>query len=205
MKASKILIGFGRLSDTDLKEKALVIASAMVENTHFTDPTPSIETLNTAIKNYTDALSESASKEKEKISNKNNMRKHLEDILSNLAAYVSFIAHGDTNILSSSGFSLSITANKIQPLDAIESFLVQVGKKSGEVTLTLKKVKGAKNYLYLYAPAPVKNNLWMHATSSFNTITLKALIPGTEYSFQICVTGPRNQVVYTDIIIKAIL
>jgi hypothetical protein len=205
MKTSKLLVGFGRLSDENLETKALAIAEAMKDNANFCNPSPDLDVLNAAIKNYSAALKEAQTRNKVKVMVKNSTRKLLEDVLLSLGSYVSFIANGDRVIQASSGFSLNTEIATPKTLGPVENFSVQTGKHSGQAHLSVNPVKNALSYVFLYAEAPVLTDAWMHTASGSSNMLIDKLSMGTAYSFRIGITGSKGQLVYTEIITKMIV
>ena len=88
MKTQKALINFSRSKDHDLAHEAQNIVSKLTNNANFTNPTPSLATVQAAITAYNDALVVGNDGSKADTANKNAQRDALESCLSALAVYV---------------------------------------------------------------------------------------------------------------------
>ena len=205
MKTSKIMLGFSRLSDGQLEDQALAIASAMTANKNFTDPKPGLEELNNSIQLFSEALALSKTRDKVKVAIKNELRANLERLLPKLANYCTYIANGDRALLSSSGFKLNTETSTAKIVGAPQNFTVQNGSHSGEMLVYINRLPNAKSYLFLYGPSPISNGAWIHAVNSLPYFTITGLTPGASYSFKIGATGSKGQVVYTDTVTKMVV
>ncbi|HLK28305.1 MAG TPA: fibronectin type III domain-containing protein [Puia sp.] len=205
MKQPKLLTNFSKFNDVEFENKAQVIYAGMNGNASFPAPSPNLTEVITAIQDYSGALAAAKSRDKVKVSIKNDMRNALEQVLLSLAGYVSFTADGDRTKLTSSGYDLSKESNSPVPLGTPQNFTVGVGQNSGEATVDMDSVKGAKAYTHMYALAPVTNDAWIVAISSTPGYTFTGLEPMKQYSFRIGVAGSKGQVAYTDIITKMVV
>ncbi len=211
MKKNKLVFGFTNLSDSAFETKATTIFTCMTGNLNFPAPVPNLDTVNTAIKNYADALAAAKSRDLVKVIIKNERRAELEAVLISLGHYVTFTANTVDNasqersIMASSGFNLNASKNNPSQLGAANNFTVQLGDNSGEVIVSVSSVQAAKTYIFFYSPAPVVNNAWLHAINTLPSFVITGLEPGKQYSFKVGVTGARGQVVYTEVITKMVV
>ena len=205
MKKTKINVSTRRLTDGQLEDLALAIAAAMNGNPNFPEPGPVLANLNDGIKQFSEGLALAKSRDKVKVAIKNKLRVNLEQQLTHLSGYCTYIAKGDRAILSSTGFPLNAANNQPKTLGSPENFTVETGTNSGEVLVYINTLRNANAYLFLYSPSPVSNNAWFHATSSLPYYTIKGLVPGSMYSFKIGAIGTKGQVVYTDVITKMVI
>ena len=205
MKKSKIKSHFATFSDAELEARSFGIIAAMTGNTHFPEPSPTLEDLNNSLKLFSDALALAKTGDRVKAVYKNHLRDNLDALLTRLANYCSFIAQGDRFILASSGFSLNAETSAPKTLGAPENFSVEIGRQTGEALAFVNSVANAKAYLFRWGIAPIANDTWLHTIHSKPRLTITGLQPGTAYSFQIGVAGTKGQLVYTDIITKMIV
>ena len=191
MKTQKALINFSRSKDHDLAHEAQYIVSKMTENVFFTNPVPSLATVQAAITAYTDALVASNDGSKADTANKNVQRDALESCLSALAGYVNTIAAGDLVKLDSSGFALSKLPSPVGILDAPATLTVDYGKNPGEVSITIGTVERASGYIVLYSPlpAPDDNDEWYSKVFSKSKGTLTHLNSASKYVFKAAATS----------------
>ena len=188
MKAPKIVLGFYKLSDPAFETKALAIVAAMTGNPNLPSPTPPLADLSTAVQNYSGALSAAPTRDKLKVSIKNDMRSNLETVLQNLS------------------FNVNSETSNPQPMSLPENFKVELGANSGEVVISVNSVPGARSYIYQYTPFPVTtDSKWENAYSSSSSNTISNLDVLKQYCFRIVITGPRDQSAQTGVITKTVV
>ena len=107
MKSQKANISFSRVRDNELASSAQNIVNKMTGNPNFTDPQPTIETIQEATHAYSAALARSKDGNKEDTAIKNACRLGLETLLFTLGNYVNLIAENDVVKLESSGYPIS--------------------------------------------------------------------------------------------------
>ena len=95
MKSQKANISFSRVRDSELASTAQNIVNKMTGNPNFTDPQPTIETIQEATYAYSAALARSKDGSKEDTAIKNACRLGLETLLFTLGNYVNLIAEYD--------------------------------------------------------------------------------------------------------------
>jgi len=206
MKAPKVVLGFGGLSDPAFESKALAILAAMTGNPNFPSPTPTIADLTTAVQQYSDALSAAQTRDKVKVATKNSTRDQLKILLRNLSYNVNLTANGDVAKLTSSGFNMGSQQNNSQIMTGAENFKVELGKNSGEAVSSVNGMRAAKTYVSQYTFFPVTaDSKWESVFSSTSSITITGLEPLKQYCFRMIITGSRNQSVQTDVITKTIV
>ena len=205
MKTTKITLSFSKLSDGQLEILAQAVATAMNGNTNFPEPSPALADLNNGIQQFSEGLSHAKTRDKVKVAVKNQLRENLEQLLTQLSNYCSFIAKGDRAMLASSGFTLRPENKVLKTLGAPENFSVKPGNNAGEALMSVNPVRNAKGYLFLYGLSPMSNDAWFHVLSSQPNYTITGLVPGNTYCFKIGSTGSKGQTVYTDIITKMVV
>ena len=205
MKTSKIALIPSRLSDGALEDLGLAVAAALNGNAYFPEPQPSLAVLNDSIKTFSDALALAKSRDKVKVAVKNSIRIELETILRNLANYCTYVAKSERKVLVSTGFNLNAESISSKMLSIPENFTAEPGKQSGEVMVSVKRVKNASAYLLLYKLATEENGAWTHATNSLPRFILTGLETLKLYHFKMGVIGTNGQTVYTDIITKPVV
>ena len=205
MKKTKITLPLNRISDADLEVRTLGIIAAMTGNAQFPEPNPALADLSNSLQLFSDALVLSLTKDRVKLAVKNKLRGNLAAQLAKLASYVEFTAQGDRAILSASGFPLTPETSPARALTQPTNFTVEVGSRTGAALAVLNPVAYAKAYVFRWGPAPIVNDIWLHAAHTKPRFTITGLVPGSSYSFQIAAVGSKGQLVETDIITKMVV
>jgi hypothetical protein len=177
----------------------------MTGNNLFPEPQPSLAALSDSIKAFSDALAVAKSRDKVKVAIKNNQRTALEIALRNMANYCTFVAKGDRAQLVRSGFGVNEDIFYPKTLSTPENFTAQLGNNSGEVIVSINRIKNANAYLLLYKPASTENGDWTHATNSLPYFTITGLEVLQQYNFKMGVIGTKGQTAYTDTITKLVV
>ena len=177
----------------------------MTGNTLFPEPQPTLAALTDSTKAFSDALALAKTRDKVKVAIKNTLRADLEITLRNLANYCAFVAKGDRAQLVSSGFPVSTDSVSPAALSTPENFTAQAGRHSGELIVSVNRIRNANAYLLLYKLASADNGAWTHAAHSLPYFTLTRLEVLQPYNFKMGAIGSRGQTVYTDTITKLVV
>ncbi|WP_199140473.1 hypothetical protein [Pedobacter sp. ASV12] len=202
MKKPKIVTSFNRYRDTDLENKARTILTSLTSNGNFANPTPSLNELQTALDNYSAALSRTENGGRLETTAKNESRQKLEDVLYRLSLYVEATADGSELLLVSSGYTLAKAQTPIGLLPRPENFSAKPTEK-GMVQLRLDAVYGADSYQFEYRP--VGSEAWTIAVASKSSLLLSALSSGIEYEFRVAPIGAAAEHVYSNVVKSFIL
>jgi hypothetical protein len=193
----KLSLSFKDYRDEDLNVAAIIIVSKMTGNENFPDAVPLVNELTDLSRRYLDAMSAASLRDMEKVAIKNQLRGHLIRALKQLGLYVTLVAKGNNLLLLSSGFPLTKPKGETV-LSEPQEFKVSAGRYYGEVILKVKRVPGAKSYLYQYTPDPLTEaSVWKSVIGTRCKITIKDLPLGQKIWFQMAAIGPNEQVVYT--------
>ena len=186
----KVLISFdsGSYTDSELLAKAADVISGMTNNSGFSTPSPTPETIETSRAAFLDALAASNSGSHQAVAYKNDKRKELEELLHDLGVYVNQTAKGDEALLLSSGFDLQKKAGPAGPLPAPENIRVQVGESAGSVELSCERVKQAVCYAVQYRnlTEPGETDIVFATKPKFE---IDGLTTGHHYAFRILAIG----------------
>ncbi|MEX8520307.1 MAG: fibronectin type III domain-containing protein [Leptothrix sp. (in: b-proteobacteria)] len=193
----KLVVGLKTLSDANLIIRAERVHVCVTGNKclplPWPDGVPVPDELGTALGNFKTDFYASQTRDTNKIAARKKSRAILEDILTGIATYFEFAAHGNQDILASSGFELrrdggpSSTANTVLP--APVDFRVAHGDSSGSVDLHVAKEAGAVSYGIQYTEGdPNVEANWQHAPTSATSMHMKVagLTPGHIYWFRAC-------------------
>jgi hypothetical protein len=193
----RLSLSFKDYRDEQLNVLAIIVVSKMTGNENFPDAVPLLDELKDLSKRYFDALSAACLRDMEKVAIKNQLRLHLIMALKQLGLHVIQVAKGNETLLLSSGFPLTKPKGETV-LSEPKDFKVSPGRNYGEVILKVKRVHGAKSYLYRYTPDPVtENSVWESIIGTRCKKTIKNLPLGHKIWFEMAAIGPNDQVVYT--------
>lgn len=197
MKTLKVSINFSTYTDSDLETKAEMILQNMTGNPAFANPIPTLAELQTATENYSVALVKAANLGRTDVAEKNKLRTQLELLLGQLGMYVMYIANGDAAILTSSGYSLTKTPEP-QYITNPGNVMLSNGITSGELTSTVKGVKGARTYLHQITADPLTaDSVWESTAGSRSSFTFQNLQAGKKYWVRVAAVGSGHQIAYS--------
>jgi len=185
MKTQKALISFAKVKDHEITNVAQNIVNKMTINAHFSQPTPTLISVQQTISAYADALLKAKDGSKQDTAYKNACRLNLENALSSLGSYVNLTAEADLVKLESSGFPLSKIPEPIGIL-AAPTITVTFGNNPGEIHIECSVIPNASGYIILYSPvpAPADNNEWYNKQWSSSKGTLTQLKSEIKYEFK---------------------
>ncbi len=185
MKTQKALISFAKVKDHEIANVAQNIVNKMTINAHFSQPTPTLISVQQTISTYADALLKAKDGSKQDTAYKNACRLNLENALSILGSYVNLTAEADLVKLESSGFPLSKIPEPIGIL-AAPTITVTYGNNPGEIHIECSVIPNASGYIILYSPvpAPADNNEWYNKQWSSSKGTLTQLKSEIKYEFK---------------------
>jgi hypothetical protein len=193
----KLALNFLETSDSDLHIMASRVASCMTDNDRFSDPGMLIIELNETNAQYIHSLADSGLGDRAKVAMKNDLRALLIKKLKQIAEFVQNEANGEELLLVSSGFpTMKPTGDIIlkEPLD----FQIMPGPQPGDMIMKVRRVIGARSYLYQWTPAPLsQDSIWESVVDTRCKKVISGLPLGINYMFRMAAVGPRNQIIYT--------
>lgn len=193
-RIQKAIVDYTKVRDSEISPFAEFIFNSMTGNANFPTPTPSLGDVKALVDDFSAALVDAASRDRNKIAIKNELRLQVNAALNQLGNYVNTQCNGDVTKIVSSGFKLSKTP---QPryLSEPENFTVKPGLNAGSLITKIKADKAATGYTHMMTAAPVTDNsIWTSVTSSRSQYEFTGLIQGKEYTFKVAVIGSNNQV-----------
>ena len=196
---TKINLGFGKYTEANLLVVANAIHTAMNGNAYFPTPTPTMVDFQTAITDYSNALSAAKEGGKTNVATKNQKKEELILVLVALANYVTYTAAGDEVITTSSGFTLAKQREPLPPLGKPEILKVDDGMNMGDLRVVIAGLKGAKTYVYQYTKDPLTDaNEWAGQNSTLTKFSFSELESGKKYWCRVVAYGNNEQIVYSD-------
>lgn len=193
----KLSLNFKETTDSDLAALALTVANKMTENEHFPDPDMLIIELREIGNQFFHAVVDAKSRDLEKIAIKNDLRVLAIKKLKQVGEFVLTHAAGRELPLITSGFTQIKLEDKII-LKSPQDFKIMPGRNPGEMILKVRRVKGARSYIYQWTPAPLtKESIWESIADTRCKKVISKLPLGVNYLFRMAAVGSRNQIIYT--------
>jgi hypothetical protein len=192
---ARVAIGFLlRDKDAQLIVDIQTILVAMTGNAAFATPSPTLAEIAAARTSFIAAVS-AAKDSSVALSVRKQQRANLVALLRKLAHYVQVASAGDGPMLKSSGFPLQRTRQPVGALPAPSNLRLVRGKVSGEIVARCVKQPRAGCYQWRCAPSATPT-AWLPVITTLSAnATFESLVPGTQYTAQVCVigtAGPSN-------------
>jgi|SRR5947207_2233946 len=143
--ATKVSLGFAKLSDTELDNFAQRVIDRMTGNGSFHTPHVPMTNVQTQKDDFTAKVSAAQSGGPADTAAKNNARQALLGSLRQQALYVQITCDGDISQLLSSGFEAQSTNRASVPLDKPEALVIKNGT-SGQLVASVGPVKNTSMY-----------------------------------------------------------
>ena len=192
----KVLISFIKFSDSKLELMCNTIMQAMTGNANFINPIPTLPAIQDVLDNYSAALIDAASRDRNKVALKNQYRSELTELMRQLGNYVNTVCMGDVAKLTSSGFTLSKLPLP-RHIGVPQNLIILQGINAGVMVAKVNPVAGATGYLFeVVADMPNKNSNWAIFPSSRTKFEFEGLTQGQKYWFRVAAVGTNGQVVY---------
>jgi hypothetical protein len=205
MKKDKVVLDFIKIPVAQKVEFTRGVISKVKNNPKFTDPDVKVEDLE-AKADLLEARSVAAlSGGKEATALMHQTEDELDDLMRKMAKYVDRVGDGDNTIILSSGFNLAK-----QPSPAVRPvFSVELGEKSGTVTIRRQAVDGARSYIWQYCTGetPAANDAdWNTAkVTSKASVEISGLTPLTKYWFRSAVVTASDTSAFTSPVMQGVI
>lgn len=189
-------LGISSLKPNDLLAKGRLLVTNMTGNAAFAEPVPALADITTALDAFEERIEAAAHGDKRKITRRNDGQTVVEDLLRQLASYVSMTADGNKETIESSGFEVRRKPEDPTSLSVPTDFLAKNSTKEGEMELKWKAVRYGKAYqIEMSMGDPDTGNAaWaMALVTSKASGTVKNLTPGMKYWFRVkAINGDLN-------------
>ena len=190
----RILISLGKYADAKLKDKSSYIVTSMKDNLNFQTPTPSLPEVQAALTTYSTALDAAAGLDRVKVAEKNQARKVLLGLLTQLGLYVMSVGNGDASVLTSSGFTLAKTPEPGK-LGNPGNVTLTSGVTSGQMVSSIKRTKHARVYSFqITDQQPGDDTKWTVIHTTTTRHVFNGLVSGKQYWVKVAAIGTANQV-----------
>ena len=190
----KVVKTFKQLADAKLLTFAQNVTTSMANAVVvYPTPVPTLADVNTVLGNYAELLQLAADRSKVQVVLKNQAKRDLLVLLSQLADYVNLTGQGDEGVLVKSGFILNKVPQPVS-LKAPTRVLVLDGGNSGELVLKFKSVTGASCYLFQYTTdAMLSEESWVSIPATTTSYTFTGLTKGRTYYCRAVAVGSNQQ------------
>jgi len=197
----RLALNLGDVRDSELSEIAGYIVVKMTGNGNFPDAAELVGELSLLNDSYMKTLVDAGSRSKLDISRKNDCKQAIIKKMKELGAYVAKKVAGQVNeetLLHSSGFPLTKVGGDTE-LTRPKDFSILPGKQFGEIIIQVKRVPGARSYLYEYTTDPITpESVWQSIGDTRCKKVLNNLPLGVKCWFRIAVIGSRGQLLRTE-------
>ena len=164
---AKIRLNFSRLPVPQKVAKAQQIVAALTGNSNFPTPSPTLANITTAATELASAEAESQTARqtgKEKTTVRNQKEDSIDQLMTQLAAYVESVAGDNEQLILSAGMDMRAQpVAATAPPDQPQGLTPTAGDRDGEIDLAWEAVSGAKSYVIEQSADPVTATSWAHA------------------------------------------
>lgn len=201
----KCLSNFGTFTDGALENKCHVIINSLTGNASFPNPVPALATIEAASTAYSASLVEAGTGNRAAIALKNMRRAELTELLAQLCMCVNFLGNGQPELLLTTGFDVS--KERVPTVITVpQNLQVENGENSGQLLLSVTRVKGAASYLYEYTTdSTLAPNTWVATSASKSKLKFSNLLPGTVYYCRVGAVGPYGQLLYSPVLSRMVI
>ena len=200
----KIKKSYRKPSDTFLLKLVGRVLESMRNNPYFPNPIPTHAEVEKAFTEYGVSLNVAGRNDRTLASAKNDRKAVVTGMLNKWDDYVTATSNGDKTMLLSSGFDIVGIGNTSQGLAPIEQLDVEIGPP-GQAIARIKRVAGAKAYVFQCTPDPVTpDSQWIIETTSEREIVFANLNSIAKYWFRVIAIGKGTQKV-TSVLISRVI
>jgi len=200
MKTIHVVLNTRGLALAQLAVYGQSIATAMSKNSNFPNLFPGVATLQSAVDNFSKAISNAHPGNKESTANVHAAELALNRVLKAIAAHVEYVSNNDETIALSSGFSLR---QPNQP--GAHTFDATHGLHSGTVNLK-SPARGNASYVWQFTPDPPEDAGWQTSAITMQAShVVKGLKAGSKYWFRVGLVTVSGQQPYSDPLMLLVL
>jgi len=194
---ARIRLNLRNLSVTEKMAKARQIVTALTNNASFPNPHPSLTDV-TAAADDLDRAYGSVQAAKSEVSTRavtqDNAEAKLDQLVTQLAAYVESIAGRDDTLITSAGMETKGSRTPSTVPTAPQGVSASAGEHEGEIILAWKPVPNARSYIIESSLDPATANGWTQVgIATAATKSIGNLTTGKRYWFRIAAVGALGQ------------
>jgi hypothetical protein len=199
-----ISTSYKRERDSELYIVTKRIVESMKNNANFPNPPAALTALEKLLPEYDSSLTNAKGRDREMVAIKKAKKRAMVALLTEVASYVTLICNGDETLLLNSGFSIVGQSKEQQPMPAIQKLIVELGPP-GAVTISVKRVRGARAYLHQYtSEQPTSETVWTNEGTTSPSYIFRGLKSFTKYWFRVVALGPNGQTEYSPVDFRVI-
>lgn len=190
-----------RLKDDNLMQYVeQIITNMRAATAMYPEPIPGMDIMEEALTDFRLSATEAAYRDGRAIRIRQDKRKHLEYLLSELAKYVDTVARRDENLVLASGFALPKEAQSYSGSVPTATHLMAQPQEVGSRRIKLKvdRWKGARMYLFQFRKKGETE--WSAQFSSKSSCLIEGLEMFQEYEFRATYMGISPEPNYSNII-----
>ncbi|MCS3800777.1 fibronectin type III domain-containing protein [Niastella sp. OAS944] len=192
----RVLKKYRRERDSDLATTSKRVVEKLKNNPKYPNPPVALSKLEEKLPAYDASLVNARGRDKEMVAIKKGLKAEIAALLTELDSYVTLSGNGDEAMLLSSGFDILGQAD-VKSMPDIPKLFVELGPP-GEVTISVKHVRGARAYMHQYtSEPPVSETVWISEGNTNPNCTFKGLKSFTKYWFRIVALGRNGQMIYS--------
>ena len=192
MKNPRIAMRFMRMTPISVLKYAAKVHTDMTANAaFFTDPTPTMAALRTAMDNLETAIAAATGGSKVQRNTRDGLTADMQQMLKLLSEYVTFKCAGDPVLMETSGFILTREPQRIGDLPQVINLRTINTGISGQLALKWNSVYGADSYNVSYSLNG--STEWTPTISTSARAVLHDLDPRHDYRFMVAAVGAKGQ------------
>jgi hypothetical protein len=203
----KVKLNFRNLSIPEKISRARQIHAAMTGNAHFPHPLPDLDDLSVNVNELEGRVTAAQAarlEAKARTAALAQGEEVLDDLMSQLVAYVESVAGEDEAIILSAGLEVRgpNTPAADEP-EAPAALTATAGDHDGEIELSWDAVRGARSYVVERRPDTPADSPWAHAAvSTRSSATIEGLNSGTRYWFRVAAVNAVGQSAWSNPAVK---
>ncbi|HUP11590.1 MAG TPA: hypothetical protein VM187_05250 [Niastella sp.] len=190
----RIISSFIYCRDGELIKITRRILDSIKQSTNFPNAGLSLELIEKALEDYALALSAAGSRDRVLASVKDDKKAILQQLLKELAYYITQTAKGDKTLLLESGFELNVERGASQT--AVPKLKVNI-EVPGQATVSVPRATGARAYVHQYTPDPLTpQSVWVSETSLKPQHTFNGFESAAKIWVRIIVIDKKGESIY---------
>ena len=194
---ARIRLNLRNLSVTEKIAKGRQIATALTNNASFPNPHPSLTDVTAATDELEKAYASVQAAKSEvstRVVTQDNAEGKLDQLLTQLAAYVESIAGKDDTLITSAGMETKGSRTASTVPTSPQGVSANAGEHDGEIILAWKPVPNARSYIIESSLDPATPSGWTQAgIATSATKSIGNLTSGKRYWFRIAAVGAVGQ------------
>jgi hypothetical protein len=194
---ARVRLNLKSLTVTEKIAKGRQIVTAMTNNTSFPNPNPPLTEVTTALDELSQAFALVQAAKSEvttRVVSQDNAGTKVDQVLTQLAAYVESIAGRDDTLITSAGMEMKAPPSAPSLPNVPQALSASTGEHEGEISLVWKAVQNARSYTIEASQDPATPASWTHAGIAASASKLITnLTSGKRYWFRVAAVSAGGQ------------